>query len=102
MKAIFLYKPPETENFTNSWIYYRVDSVEADEPAGSLFAPIQVCKVSWPTFTDIPAATDTPGITGLESAHDHMRRLVKGQWGVDHEESVFIGFLEEASDLTDA
>lgn len=94
MRSIYLYKPPQTESFTNSWIYYRIDSIEAEEPAGHLGAPIQVCKVSWPTFADMPPATDTPGITGLASAYDHMCSLLKAQWGVEHENSVFIGFLE--------
>jgi hypothetical protein len=38
--------------------------------------------------------TDTPGITGLAAAYEHQCRLVKEQWGVEHEDSVFIGFLE--------
>lgn len=93
MQSIYVYKPPQTENFTNTWIYYRVSSVDAEEPAGTLYAPIQVCRVSWPTFEDIPPITDTPGITGLASAYEHQCRLVKEQWGVEHEDSVFIGFL---------
>ena len=95
LHSIYLYKPPATEKFTNTWVYYRVDSVDGpDEPGGTLRAPIQVCRVSWPSFADIPPMTDTPGITGLESAYEHMCRLVKGQWDVDHEKSIFIGFLE--------
>ena len=93
--SIYLYKPPETENLTHTWVYYRIDSINGpDEPSGTLFGAIQMCRVSWPSFADIPPMTDTPGITGLESAYEHMRRVAKGQWGVDHEESTFIGFLE--------
>jgi hypothetical protein len=94
MQSIHLYKPPGTENFTNTWIYYRVTSVRAEEHAGTLGAPIQVCRVSWPTFQDIGPMIDTPGITGLESAYEHQCRVLKAQLGVEHEESTFIGFLE--------
>lgn len=93
--SIYLYKPPKTEAYTNTWVYYRIDSVDGpDEPGGTLLAPIQMCKVLWPSFADIAPATDTPGITGLESAYEHMCRLARGQWGVEHEQSVLIGLLE--------
>jgi hypothetical protein len=93
--SIYLYKPSKTENITNTWVYYRIDSIDGPtEPGGTLLAPIQMCKVSWPTFADILPMTDIPGVTGLESAYDHMCRLAKGQWGVEHENSTFIGFLE--------
>jgi hypothetical protein len=49
--------------------------------------------VSWPTFEDVPPMIDTPGITGLESAHEHQSRLLKEQWAVEHEQSVVIGLL---------
>lgn len=95
LSSIYLYKPPDAEKFTNKWIYYRIDSINGpDEPSGTMFAPIQVCKVQWPTFADIKPMTDTPGITGLESAYEHMCRIAKGQWGVEHEQSILIGFLE--------
>jgi hypothetical protein len=93
MKAIYLYKPPQSENFTHTWVYYRVGSVEAEEAAGTLHAPIEVCRVLWPTFEDVPPMIDTPGITGLESAHPHVCRLLKQQLGVDHERSELIGLL---------
>lgn len=95
VSSIYLYKPPETENFTNMWVYYRVDSINGpDEPAGTMFAPIQICKVLWPTFADIKPLTDTGGTTGLESAHEQVCRMAKSLWGVEHEKSTFIGFLE--------
>jgi len=95
MRTIYLYKPPKTEKFTNTWVYYRIDSVNGpDEPEGTLFAPIEICKVSWPTFDDILPITSTPGVTGLESAYEQMCRLARNLWGVDHEQSHFIGFLE--------
>ena len=93
MHSIYVYKPPKTENFTNTWVYYRVASVDAEERSGTLHAPIQLCRVSWPKFEDIQAPIDTPGITGLESAYEHQCRILR-EWGVDHEQSVFIGFLE--------
>ena len=93
MQSIYVFKPPQTEKFTNTWIYYRVASVDGEEPAGTLYAPIEICRVSWPTFRDVPPATDTPGITGLASAYEHQCRLLREQWGVEHEESVLIGFL---------
>lgn len=99
MQSIYLYKPPQTENFTNSWIYYRVASVRAEEPAGTLHAPIQTCRVSWPEFEDMPLVVDTPGVTGLESAGEHLCRVLKA-WGVEHQRSEFIGFLTDADDLT--
>lgn len=95
LSSIYLYKPPATENITNTWVYYRVDSIRGpDEFAGTLYAPIQICKVSWPTFADIPPLSDTPGITGLASAYEHTCQLVKSQLGVEHEQSQLIGFLE--------
>jgi len=94
MHSIYLYKPPETESITNTWIYYRIASVDAVEPGGTLFATIQVCKVTWPTFEDIPPVIDTPGITGLESAWEHQCAVLK-RMGVDHEQSVLIGFLQQ-------
>lgn len=95
VSSIYLYKPPDTEKWTNTWVYYRVDSIDGpDEPGGTLYAPIQMCKVQWPTFADIPPMTDTPGITGLESAYEHMCQLAKTLWGVEHDKSTFIGFLE--------
>jgi hypothetical protein len=93
--SIYLYKPPETENYVNSWVYYRIDSVRGpDEPEGSMYAPIQMCKVSWPLFKDIKPVIDTPGITGLASAWDQMCSVAKNQWGVDHKQSILIGCLE--------
>lgn len=98
VSSIYLYKPPDNEDFTNSWVYYRIVSIRGpDEAAGKLNAPIQVCKVSWPSFTDIPPMTDTPGITGLTTAYQHMCQLVKSQWGVEHEQSVLIGLLVETT-----
>lgn len=95
VSSIYLYKPPETENFTNTWVYYRVDSINGpDQPSGTMFAPIQICKVQWPTFTDIGPPTDTQGITGLKSVHEQVCRMTKSLWGVEHEQSVLIGFLE--------
>jgi hypothetical protein len=94
MRSIYLYKPPQTENYTNTWIYYRVGSVRAEEPAGTLNAPIQICRVSWPIFEDIPPAADTTGITGLETAFEHTCNLLRGQWGVEHKDSVLIGILD--------
>jgi hypothetical protein len=94
INSIFLYKPPASENFTNTWIYYRVASTDGDELAGTLYAPVQMCRVSWPSLQDIPPMTDTPGVTGLTSAYDAMCNIARGQWGVDHERSVFIGFRE--------
>jgi hypothetical protein len=93
MQSIYLYKPPDTENVSNTWIYYRVASVQAAEPAGTLSAPIQTRRVSWPTFKDIPPMIDTPGITGWNTAYEHQCRLLREQWGVEHEQSVLIGFL---------
>jgi hypothetical protein len=93
MHAIYVYKPPETENTASSWIYYRVGSVDADEPRGKLYAPIQVCQVSWPALKDIPPMIDTPGITRLASAYSQVQKLLREQMGVDHESSVLIGLL---------
>jgi hypothetical protein len=93
MQSIYVYKPSEA--WTNSWVYYRIASVDADVPAGTLGAPIEVCKVAWPTFEDIPPAIDTPGITGYASAWEHQLKLVLKQWDVDHDKSTFIGFLLE-------
>jgi hypothetical protein len=93
MQSIYLYKPPQTEDFTNTWIYYRVASIGAEEPAGTLHAPMEICKVSWPTFEDIPPATETPGITGLQSEHEHLCHLLREQLNVQHERSVLIGYL---------
>jgi len=93
MQAIYLYKPPLTGNFTKSWIYYRVGSVGAEEPAGQLYAPIQVCRVAWPTFEDIPPVIDTPGVTGLASAYEHLCQLLREQWGIEHDMDAIIGFL---------
>jgi hypothetical protein len=93
LQLIYLYKPPQRENITNTWIYYRIASVDAVEPGGTLFAPMQARRVSWPTFEDVPPMIDTPGITGLESAHEHQCRLLKEQWAVEHEQSVVIGLL---------
>ena len=95
MQSIDLYKPPRTESLTNTWIYRRVASVDAEEPAGTLYAPIQICRVSWPTFTDVPPMTDTPGITGLESAYEHQCRLLREQLNVEYEQSVLLGFLPQ-------
>lgn len=92
-RSIYLGKP--AENDTSSWIYYRVDSVDGpDEPSGTLRAPIQICRVSWPEFDDIPPITETPGVTGLESAYEQMCSVVQSRWGVDHERSALIGILE--------
>jgi len=93
MQGIYLYKPPETGNNTTSWVYYRIGSVGAEEPAGKLCAPIQACRVSWPTFKDIPPVIDTPGVTGLDSAHEHICRLLREQWGIEHDTEALIGFL---------
>jgi len=93
INSIYLYRPPETESITDTWVYYRIASVNAEEPAGTLGAPIQICRVSWPTFEDIPPATDTTGITGYEVAYEHMCKVLKGQLGIVHENSVLIGFL---------
>lgn len=93
--SVYLYKPPETENFVNSWVYYRVDSVRGpNEPAGTLGAPVQMCRLSWPSFADILPMVDTPGVTGLTSAYRQMCSIAKNQWGVDHEQSILIGMLE--------
>jgi|SRR5208337_4740914 len=91
IKSIYLYKPEES--FLNTWVYYRVSSINLEEPAGTFGAPIEVCRVKWPTFEDVPPATDTPGITGRASAYEHMCRLVREQWSVEHEKSIFIGTL---------
>ena len=93
MQAIYLYKPPQTENLPKAWTYYRVTSIDAEEPAGTLHAPVEVCKVSWPTFEDILPTTETPGIAGLQSAEVHLCRLLKKQWKVYHGRSVLLGFL---------
>jgi len=77
----------------NNWLYYRIASYNMDEPAGTLGAPIEVCRVKWPTFEDVPPATDTTGITGLASAHEQLCRLVKELWGVEHEKSILVGVL---------
>jgi hypothetical protein len=96
LHSIYLYKPPATEHMTYTWIYYRVGSIKgADEPGGTLFAPIQMCRVSWPTLADIPPATDTTGITGLASAQEHICNVAKNQWNVDHTDSDLIGFIED-------
>jgi hypothetical protein len=94
MQSIYLYKPPETEKFTNTWIYYRIASVDAEEPAGTLNAPIQICRVSWPKFEDIPPAIDTPGITGRAVAWEHQLKLLLKQLQVDHEQAIFMAFLD--------
>jgi hypothetical protein len=93
MQSIYLYKPPKSKKLINTWIYYRVASISAEEPAGTLYAPMEICRVSWPTFKDIPPATETPGITGLRSAHEHLCHLLREQLNVEHEQSVLIGFL---------
>ncbi|MGB8522197.1 MAG: hypothetical protein WCD43_04460 [Candidatus Acidiferrales bacterium] len=93
MQSIYLYIPPETEDLVNTWIYYRVTSTDLDVPAGTLFAPIEVCRVSWPTFEDIPPITTATGITRRVSAREHVSGLIRRQWEVDHEQSVLIGFL---------
>ncbi len=72
IQSIYLYKP--SESFLNTWVYYRVASISSGEPAGTFGAPIQVCRVEWPTFEDVSPATDTPGITGRASAYEHLCR----------------------------
>ncbi len=91
MQLVYVYKP--NESMTNDWIYYRVASVDGDVPGGTLGAPIQVCRVSWPKFEDVPPAIDTPGITGYTSAWKHQLRLLLKQWNVEHDQSVMIGVL---------
>lgn len=90
--SIYLYQPPGPA-FLNNWIYYRVASINTDEAAGTLGAPIEVCRVAWPKFDDIPPATDTQGITERASAYDHMCRLLRQLYGVEHENSILIGML---------
>src|SRR6201987_6422173 len=95
VSTVYLYKPPESESFTDTWVYYRVESIRGpDEPSGTLNAPIQMCKVSWPTFVDILPVTDTPGVTGRTSAYKQMCKIAKSQRGVAHEHSLDIGILE--------
>ncbi len=95
LSTVYLYKPPESANFTNSWVYYRVESIRGpNEPGGTLNAPIQMCRVAWPSFADIPPVTETPGVTGLTSAYEQMCKIAKSQWGVEHQDSVEIGILE--------
>jgi hypothetical protein len=95
VSSIYLYKPPETEKFPDTWVYYRFDSIDGpDQPAGTLHAPIQICRVSWPSFADIKPPTDTLGTTGLVSAHEQVCRMAKSLWDVEHEKSELIGFLE--------
>ena len=93
MQSIYLYKPPDTDNLTWDWIYYRVASTALDEPAGKPGAPIEICKVSWPTFQDIGKPTVTTGITGLESAIEHETVILKNIFGVEREKSTLIGLL---------
>jgi hypothetical protein len=93
VKSIYLYKPPDGEDLTDNWVYYRVGSVSLEEPAGRSGAPIQVCRVSWPTFEDILPMTDTTGITGLATAGEQVATLVKGEWGVEHAKSCLIGII---------
>ena len=90
IQSVYLYQESE---LMNDWVYYRIASINSDEPAGTLGAPIEVCRVEWPTFRDMLPATDTQGITGLASAHNRLCRLVKQLWGVDHKKSVLIGVL---------
>lgn len=99
MRVIYLYKPPETENMTSTWVYYRAGSIAGpDTEAGTELAPIQMARVSWPTFEDIHPVTDTPGITGLASAWEQMCQIAKSQWDVNHTTSECIGILEDPGD----
>jgi hypothetical protein len=98
---IYLYKPPAYENILNSWVYYRVGSIDSPEfPEGTLNATIETCRVSWPDFNDVGPSTWTTGITGWKSAADHIKRLVEGQYKVEHADVILIGLIGKDAEGT--
>jgi len=93
MNLIYLNKRGDEGN-TRGWVYYRVTSTTGmGIDAGTEGSTVRVCRVKWPTFSDIGDIIDTPGTVGYMSAHPNVVGIVR-QWGINHEDSILIGVLE--------
>jgi hypothetical protein len=84
LDAIYLFKPSKTENYTDTWTYYRVRGGPNDGDA------VEVFRVKFPSFEDkedqpgTPGAIQTPGVVGYNGVPSKMEELLKAQWGVSH------------------
>jgi hypothetical protein len=89
---IYLDKGADTADyFPDTWKYYRVTGVMGlGNTQGTEGATIQVCRVSWPKFEDIPPINDSPGVTTYASAWEIVNGALR-QWDIDRERSIIIG-----------
>jgi len=88
---IYVDKHGDEDHLPDTWTYFRVTSVTGlGNPEGTEGSTIQVCRLKWPTFEDVPPVVDTPGIVALAVAWEAVNTALKN-WGIDREESIFIG-----------
>ena len=69
MQSIYLYEPPETEKFTNTWIYYRIASVGAEEPAWH-------AQRSHSDFGGTPVGAEGGGTAHLSTLQQGTQRMI--------------------------
>ena len=89
---IMLDKHGDDDHLPDDWSYYRITSTTGlGNDEGTRGATIQVCRVKWPTLDDIPPVIDNIGVTGYASAYPTVNDALSKQWGIDRDQSIFIG-----------
>jgi hypothetical protein len=96
---IMLDKHGDDDHDPDSWAYYRITSTTGlGIPEGELGSSIQVCRLKWPTLEDIRPAIDNIGMVGYANAYPTVNDALSKQWGIDREQSIFIGVRDRYSE----
>jgi hypothetical protein len=83
----------------DSWTHYRITSVTGlGIPEGQEGSSIQICRLKWPTLEDILPVIDNIGVVGYTSAYQAVNDALSKQWGIDREQSIFIGVRDRYSE----